>query len=316
MRHSRPRFLRARHVLMFASLCALAACSGAGSNSAGPVDGDRGGGTVAPDGEALDTGAAQLANLDCAAIKARPAEKPDIVGLFIGMDGTAAYERTACANPAFKVQMLGREPADGQSFASPGYYHTKLPNGTFAYSGISATSGTETIEVSLAGPPDQERVIGVYRALEFAKGSEPATDTLKAQLSEKYGIIWPSQTGDLLVGYYASAADGTELRDDPPNTRPRTQQSILWDKCTPGGRSEASIYENCGLGIEVEIHTAYDNPGLVRAVYLRMHHGAYSFRKVGEYERFAKQANREKQQADVERAKSEAGAAGGRSPDL
>lgn len=283
----------------------LVACSGADDGQIGPSDGEMSYG----DEEIVNQGTAGAMGLDCNAIKARPVKGNDVVGVFIGQSAQNAFEAVACANPLIEVQFQGREVLPGRRFVDRGFYNTKLPGGAYAYSGIYATSGTETISVSLAGAVDDEHVIVVEREVEFGAGEQPPFDTLRTQIEQKYDLFWDdAQSGR---GSSASSADGTVLT--PQSAIGKGYTNNLWGRCAAGVND---VRENCGLAISVGIDRVAQNEGLARKLSIKMKHGAYAMRKIAEYERYAKAQNASARAAEVKRAREQVENAEGIVPDL
>ena len=204
----------------------LAAC-GQGSADKGPESPEAANDTQATAETSGGTAAAE--GLNCNAIKAKPANGPDVVGIAMGMPVQEAYQKLACFNPAFVLEMTEPRP-DG-------------------YRSIRTEYDGDDISVRLVGVPGQEQVVEINRSVRYASGREPAVDGILNQLTQKYGAFTQTNYGGgpQVTYQMVQRADGSRV-------------SGLEDPLMRGCPYEQP--EACGLTVTTNIIRAESNPGL------------------------------------------------------
>lgn len=240
-----------KRLLGAASACALlAGCGGSNTNNSAmpsvvdmraPDPMGRAGAQTA--GQAQGTAAAD--GIDCANRKADANGRNDVLGVVLGMGAQEAYERLACANPAFTV-----------AFSEQGGFKVpEVPGAPSPRRLLTADAGTQHVTAYLIGAPGQEKVYAITRHVEFGEGDEPPTAKLRETLTAKYGAGVQHVAYAEPIFTVAYSAEGALLGAENP-----TFTACKGDPLDRG----VAIDERCGMTADYEITPKTSNPGLAQ----------------------------------------------------
>jgi hypothetical protein len=253
--------------LFLTSALALTLCACGESSPEEPVAGnaamdDAGGETVET---AAVAGTAGERGIDCAAVKARSTQGPDILGVTLTMSGDEAFDKLACAAPEMVVETL------------------TAVDGSRSFKG---TNGVEEIGVFLAGPLGDDRVIKVDRSSTPPEGQAPAISGLMDQLTKKYGAFVETQNNTLMSYKHVKTIDGRSIGVNDP----------LLDTCLSGDGP------NCGLKVSVNVYRAAENPGLARSFQVFLNDTAYEKKQWEAFKASVLQAAEKRQAQEIQQA--------------
>lgn len=237
-----------RHYIMPAAILMLSACGGGE-----PAGEDMN--TTAVDGQPADLadadrakGTAAAEKLNCATVKGRKPQGPDILGITIGMAERQSFEALACAMPDAIVESRDFE------------------DGTRNY-GIKDETGN--ILVLLSGALNDRRVVSISRHMKFQAGEGPIRENFRKQMADKYGNFSSTESDRHYDAHrLIKAVDGTLL--DPAHPLYQACQNYLADP-------------QCGLSVKYQISgygpDGANNTQLAEAVSMEMTHVGYAIKQ-------------------------------------
>jgi hypothetical protein len=260
-----------RFFLTSALALTLCACGGSGSSEGEAVTGETV--TEGAGGEAVETaalaGTAGERGIDCAAVRARPAQGPDVLGLAVGMPGDQAFDKLACAAPEMVVETM--TAVDGSR-------------------SFRAQNGVEDISVYLSGPLGDDRVIEINRSSKPRSGDEPSIASLIDQLTAKYGTFVQTQNGGMIAYVHVKSVDGRVISDGDP----------LITGC---------VYNNdpkCGAMVTANFYPSPQNPGLAGSFQVIATDKAYAKKQLAAFQASAQQATQQRQADEIQQASGKA----------
>lgn len=237
-----------RHYIMPAAILMLGACGGSEQTgedlSAVATDGQPA--DLADAGQAKGTAAAE--KLNCATVKGRKPQGPDILGITIGMAERPSFEALACAMPDAIVE--SRDFEDGTR-----NYNIKDETGN--------------ILVLLSGALDDRRVVSISRHMKFAAGEGPIRENFRKQMADKYGDFSSTESDRHYDAHrLIKTVDGTPLA--PAHPLYQTCQNYLADP-------------QCGFFVRYQM-SGYGPDGtndtqLAEAVSMEMTHVGYAIKQ-------------------------------------
>lgn len=187
----------------------------------------------------IDTASAEM---ECNAVKPQAAPKgqpaDDIIGIRPGMTLQQSRDLLQCRKEAYAINV------NNEMRSMPG-------GGQISQISIRADNGLDKLQVQLAGPAGDERVVQVVRTLEFAEGSAPPVESIKAELAAKYGEFdtssYPNR-GDII-----RSRDGQRLSKENSNYSQCRASYLRIGEALP-----------CLTAISYELSPQASNPALAR----------------------------------------------------
>ena len=212
---------------------------------------------------------------DCGPAGDGPTGRLDVVGITIGMPAQAALAKIACANSDLRpnwttsltdLSIRGPQPRDS----------------------MWASDDEQSIRVTLAGPPGDERVVAVERRLSFAGDKRPVVDRLVRQLDEKYGAMSPMPP--IGTGHRRGIARDAGDRPLPVDFVSRCSTVIV------------EHLQNCGPIVVATIDTDGNNDRLVRTLTVAVEHHRYAAQRRAEWQSISRAARQRREQMEVNEA--------------
>lgn len=289
----------------------LAACGKSADTASTPIE------TAGQDGGGAAPSAATVRCPARVRTPARPAQAPvdDIAGVRPGLTYDEAANLVLCEDKGLVVKATTR----GFNLETPGQ---RLRQGFEALPAQPVLTGQEIVKkmqddamarssnrlvealkpgeqlfhVSTMGPPDQDRVIGVWREQWFAEGREPSKASVVEALVKKYGP--PSvQEPERVLWLYDSL--GRPIGRDSP-TLNECQSRV---GSTP---RSISLSPDCGLSIAARIVPLRTNPDLARSLEVGVADQAKAYAAIEATERTMADMDAARRAAEVDRANQNA----------
>ncbi|MBX3484283.1 hypothetical protein [Phenylobacterium sp.] len=158
--------------------------------------------------------------------------------------------------------------------------------------------GQQLFYVSTIGPPDQDRVVGVWREQWFEEGRNPPLETVRKALTDKYGPPTLDQNGEI---YWLHDAMGRPLDRDSP----LTGNCLGRVRATSNG---FSLNPDCGLTVAARIVPLKTNPDLARSLELGIADQAKGYAAIEATEKALAAADAQRRAKEVQRANQNADA--------
>ncbi len=190
-------------------ICALFVLTACGSGSASdqnenPPAADRSASADEGTGEPVELASAQ--EVDCDQVKAQtaPSGEPadDILGIRRGMTEKQTRDIFTCQK-AYAINASQQNVGTGE-----GTQMSRID--------LVGDSGLDRMRVSLVGPPGGERVFHIERTVEYATGKGLPVESIKQEVSQKYGDFDVRPYNDLR-GDIVRSLDGQRLSPDNSN---------------------------------------------------------------------------------------------------
>lgn len=244
-----------RFVSCAASLSLLAACGSHNPSSPMADIENQSGGSVPNAPPQVSKGTVEAEGINCSNRKQAADARNDVLGVTMGMPAQEAYERLACANPAFVVEFK-----PGQGFDLP-----EIPGGSQPRSLINADAGSENAVVYLVGLPGQEKVYAMTRKIEFGEGAEPPVANLLATVTAKYGagiehVTLAGTDYEARIHSVAYSPTGILLGAGNADFTACASENIR--------ANSVQMNSSCGLTIDYEVDPKKENTGLAKALYV------------------------------------------------
>lgn len=181
-------------------------------------------------------------DIDCdevqphAAPKGQPAD--DVIGIRPGMTLQQSRDLLQCRKEAYAINV-----SNGMQSMPSG--------GQISQISLRADNGLDKLQVQLAGPAGDERVVQVIRTLEFAEGKAPPVESIKSELATKYGEF--DMSGYPNRGDIVRSRDGQRL----------SKENSSYSQCR-ASHLRISEAMPCLTAISFELSPQASNPALAR----------------------------------------------------
>ncbi len=158
--------------------------------------------------------------------------------------------------------------------------------------------GEQLFYVSTIGPPDEDRVIGVWREQWFAEGRNPPLGSVRQALTQKYGAPTLDENGEL---YWIYDPMGRQVGRDSPSVN-LCRGRI---RATPNG---FSLNPDCGLTIAARIVPMKTNADLARSLEIGIADQAKGYAAIESTEKALASADAQRRAQELQRANQNADA--------
>lgn len=225
-----------------------------------------------------DSGATDPA---CSSIK-KVADNDQIGGIYLGMLADDAYVALSCAEPGLELRWANR--------TMPEYRYVAYPDGSeprqLIISDNRGNTAADQFMLQLAGPPGDERVVGIGRILRFNDQNSPTVANMDAEIGRKFKFSSPpvqNRNSSLLVYSRGISSCSASLYDVHLGTAPASRLG-------------------CPKVVAVSIEPQANNPILIKEVVFLLSDGALAERLVRKSNEKAKTAWDIKRTSDTKAA--------------